>query len=88
LLVKDSLKRYTIAKYATSFPELEACMKELTPVDFIHSLEHEKSKTYLSIQKDILTRNHPTVWKEIQRQHLQILKLTRLFTQAPEALEW
>lgn len=84
----NSLKRYIIAKNAASLPELEACMEELHPVVFVNSLEYEKTTTCLSFQKDILTRNHPTVWKEMQRQHLQIPKLTRLFTQAPEALEW
>lgn len=84
----NSLRRYTIAKNATSLPALEECMEELHPVTFLNSLEFEKTITCLNIQKDITTRNHPTVWKEIQRQHLQIPLLTRLFTQAPEALEW
>lgn len=84
----SSLRRYIKAKNSTSFAELEACMEELQPVTFLHSLEFEKTKTCLSIQKDIITRNHPTVWKEMQRQYLQITKLTELFSQAPEALEW
>lgn len=84
----NSLKRYIIAKKATSFAELEECMEELHPVTFIDSLEVEKTTTCSSIKADILTRNHPTVWKEMQRQHIQIPKLTKLFSQAPEALEW
>lgn len=83
-----SLKRYIIAKNATSFEELEECMEELLPVDFTHSLEHEKTITCLNIQKDILARTHPTVWKEIQRQASFFSKLNQLFSQAPEALEW
>lgn len=31
---------------------------------------------------------HPTVWKEMQRQHALIPKLKTLFDQAPEALSW
>jgi hypothetical protein len=31
---------------------------------------------------------HPTVWKEIKRQHSYIPELNRLFTQAPEATKW
>jgi uncharacterized protein (TIGR02646 family) len=84
----NSLKRYIIAKNAASFEELEECMEELLPVDFTHSLVYEKSKTCLSIKKDILTRMHPTVWKEMQRQSSYFPKLTKLFSQAPEALEW
>ena len=84
----NSLKRYIIAKNAASFEELEECMEELQPVTFLNSLEFEKTITCLNIQKDITTRNHPTVWKEIQRQSSSFAKLTKLFTQAPEALEW
>lgn len=32
--------------------------------------------------------DHPTVWFEMKRQHLQIPELQTLFEQAPEALEW
>jgi uncharacterized protein (TIGR02646 family) len=31
---------------------------------------------------------HPTVWKEMKRQHQLIPSLKSLFTQAPEALKW
>lgn len=32
--------------------------------------------------------NHPTVWKEMQRQHTLLPDLRPLFRQAPEALSW
>ncbi len=31
---------------------------------------------------------HPTVWKEMQRQHAMLPELTVLFREAPEALHW
>lgn len=31
---------------------------------------------------------HPTVWREMQRQHLELPGLRELFAQAPEALGW
>jgi hypothetical protein len=31
---------------------------------------------------------HPTVWKEMQRQHQQHPELRTLFRNAPEALSW
>lgn len=37
---------------------------------------------------NIQTEHHPTVWKEMQRQHAGIPELHALFQQAPEALEW
>jgi hypothetical protein len=32
--------------------------------------------------------DHPTVWREMQRQHLTVDELRQLFEQAPEALTW
>jgi hypothetical protein len=32
--------------------------------------------------------HHPTVWKEMKRQHNLIPELAQLFADAPEALEW
>lgn len=84
----DSLRRYILAKNANNYEELEESMEELQPITFTRSLENEKTITCLSIQEDIVTRNHPTVWKEMQRQASSFSKLNQLFAQAPEALEW
>lgn len=46
------------------------------------------SKKCLLIQRQILSSKHPTVWKEMQRQYLEIPKLQALFGQVKEALEW
>lgn len=38
---------------------------------------------------EMLRRNHhPTVWREMQRQHHKLPALAELFAQAPEALSW
>jgi uncharacterized protein (TIGR02646 family) len=40
-------------------------------------------------RRDALLRlDHPTVWREMQRQHDRIPELRALFEQAPEALSW
>ncbi len=36
----------------------------------------------------LLRLDHPTVWREMQRQHLRIPELLALFEAAPEALGW
>jgi hypothetical protein len=36
----------------------------------------------------LLANPHPTVWREMQRQHLHVPELRRLFADAPEALGW
>ncbi len=40
------------------------------------------------IKAGILKEHHPTVWKEMQRQHLQHAQLKSLFEAVPEALQW
>ncbi len=40
------------------------------------------------IKTNILSNNHPTVWKEMQLQHLHYPKLKDLFEKCPEALDW
>lgn len=40
------------------------------------------------IRTIIACRQHPTVWREMQRQHDKHPELERLFTAAPEAVSW
>lgn len=40
------------------------------------------------IQETITGRQHPTVWREMQRQHDKYPKLQTLFSAAPEAMSW
>lgn len=40
------------------------------------------------LKHGILTSAHPTVWREMGRQHLRIAELRRLFADVPEALGW
>ena len=41
-----------------------------------------------ALKRGILTSAHPTVWREMERQHLRIAELRRLFADVPEALGW
>lgn len=40
------------------------------------------------LEREILTRQHPTVWSEMKRQHASLPKIAPLFAEAPEALSW
>lgn len=40
------------------------------------------------LKAGVLASPHPTVWKEMQRQHELIAELTDLFVEVPEALFW
>lgn len=41
-----------------------------------------------NMKEQLLRESHQTVWKEMQRQHMNFPELKNLFAQAPEALEW
>lgn len=40
------------------------------------------------LASEIRTRQHPTVWSEMKRQHADLPNLSRLFAAVPEALNW
>lgn len=42
----------------------------------------------LRLAQEIQARQHPTVWREMKRQHARIPELKELFEVAPEALSW
>jgi uncharacterized protein (TIGR02646 family) len=50
--------------------------------------EQQKDLAKLEFQNLLLNQNHPTVWKEMQRQEETIPSLKQLFQQAPETLTW
>jgi len=56
--------------------------------DYLKALEAYRDNPSLTLQKNILSQRHPTVWKEMQRQAKSILILNNLFVQIPNALDW
>jgi uncharacterized protein (TIGR02646 family) len=56
---------------------------------YIRHRDSGEQPIQLEVMKDAIQRmGHPTVWREMQRQHTLIPELNQLFTQAPEALNW
>ncbi len=45
-------------------------------------------QTLYNLIQAIKRMRHPTVWREMKRQHTRIQELDELFTEAPEALHW
>ena len=41
-----------------------------------------------TLRDAIMTITYPTVWREMQRQHLLVDELRALFLEVPEALDW
>lgn len=55
--------------------------------EYIKNID-KSSKKCLLLQQEILSTKHPTVWKEMQRQYLQVPQIQILFNLVKEALEW
>jgi uncharacterized protein (TIGR02646 family) len=56
---------------------------------YIHGKEKGISSATLDVMvEEIKTKQHPTVWAEMKRQHKLFPELNRLFEEAPEALVW
>lgn len=83
----QQLKNYINVQQVTTLDQL-ANLIAPTTANFTSSLEKEKTRICLNIQRDISTSIHLTVWKEMQRQHSHYPHLQHLFNQAPEALTW
>jgi uncharacterized protein (TIGR02646 family) len=62
-------------------------------VAHVHQYRYERSRDAkeprLAELRDVVRkRQHPTVWREIQRQHHKLAELRSLFSEVPEALSW
>lgn len=57
--------------------------------EYIDRRARGDSRTKLRLrQHAVIKMGHPTVWREMQRQHTLVAELGELFASAPEALEW
>ncbi len=86
------LSAYLAVIQATSLAQLQLVINKFrfAPPYVCVNLQRDQAKICLNIQENILTNNHQTVWKEMQRQHNkpEYRLLADLFTQVPEALTW
>ncbi len=86
---RDRLGKYVEAKHATNFVELKnAIDDDFGGVNERISFDLEKERLKQSIKDDIITYQHPTVWKELIRQRDKLNKINSLLNYAPEALNW
>lgn len=57
--------------------------------EYVSLRQRRASRTQVNLRIQAIQRAaHPTVWKEMQRQHLLHPELRTLFHKAPEALRW
>jgi uncharacterized protein (TIGR02646 family) len=85
---KSLFNRFLNAKKSISLTELNTCIAD---VDFKignHSFDEEKNRLCLFLKDEILSKNHQTVWKEMQKQYFGNSILKDMFSQYPQALNW
>ncbi len=82
------LEKYVNAKSSKDFQELKDAVDDFGTIDETANFTQEKSRLLESIKKDILESSHPTVWKELIRQRVNLPKTNRLLNDAPEAVNW
>jgi hypothetical protein len=61
--------------------------------NFLHRYLYEKRESTTATDREVVIAQlrrhpHPTVWREMQRQHDKIPSLQKLFAAAPEAISW
>ena len=89
--IKDYLvlfQQYLNIQNSDSLEELIRCLTSTNYSLENDSLELEKSRLGLLVQKTILSQKHRTVWKEMQRQVANLKMLETMFESFPEALNW
>lgn len=82
------LKEYIAVKNATDFEGLKMAVHDFPAVDENIPFFEEKQNFIMSIQKEIKSHRHPTVWHELVRQRALKSSLNKLFEEAPEAILW
>jgi hypothetical protein len=83
------LKMYVSVKKAIDFVQIESAIDDFYPaIDVTVDFVVEQQKLLAAIKNDIVTYQHPTVWRELVRQRLTLPKTNVLFLEAPEAINW
>ena len=87
---------YTIRKLALNYRDPLIRARRLAFATYAYYVREYIRRRDLGEQQAELDRvrqgleslHHPTVWREMQRQHLNYAELRELFGKAPEALRW
>jgi uncharacterized protein (TIGR02646 family) len=85
---QDRLDRYRRAEIATTWDELEDIALDPHLVNRKVAFAAERQRMLDGLKESILNNLHPTVWREMQRQHPFLNKVKRLFEAVPDALTW
>lgn len=86
---KGELQRYVNVSATEDMPGLQNVIDPLfDTVDLDGDFEGQKTHVLISIENRIRKHSHPTIWKEMQRQHGTLNEVRLLFEAVPVALDW
>lgn len=86
---KNELEKYVSVSGTQNKNELIKVVDGfIDTVDVNLDFEQEKNRILSSIKNRIKKHNHPTVWKEMQRQRDNLPETNSLFQYAPESIMW
>jgi uncharacterized protein (TIGR02646 family) len=88
LFYQDQLERYQKVRDAITWDDLEQLVQDPNIIDKTNTFEAEQQQMMAGLKRSILEHLHPTVWREMQRQHQHLLKTKKLFEDVPDALTW
>ena len=82
------LGNYRQVRDATTWDDLEYLVQDPHWLNKSNSFAAERQSMLDNLKETILTHQHRTVWREMQRQHQRLRKTKLLFEAVPEALTW
>jgi hypothetical protein len=84
----SELRKYIAVRNTNSVAELTQVAFGKIDVDENAIFANEKQRILDLVKEDILSHSHPTVWKELIKQRVQLPKTNQLLNEAPEILTW
>jgi HNH endonuclease len=88
IFFQHRLDQYRKVEATSTWEELEEFVQDPHLLNRANSFAAERQLMMDNIKKSIMGHQHPTVWREMQRQHLTLNKSKRLFQAVPIALTW
>jgi uncharacterized protein (TIGR02646 family) len=88
IFYQQQLDQYRKVQAAASWEDLEELVRDPHILTLSNGFIIERQLMLDNIKRSILEHQHPTVWREMQRQHLSLNNARKLFTAVPEALGW
>ncbi|MCB2408615.1 hypothetical protein [Hymenobacter lucidus] len=85
---QGQLEQYKNVMNAATLTDLEDLAQDPHLVDKNNTFAAEQQVMLNGLKQSILSYLHPTVWREMQRQHQSLNKTKRLFAAVPAALTW